>query len=115
MIAKKALSSDSFIRGTNSHNGTRTDLQPATVEPTQSKGDNLTSRAISLVSDTQIMDATNGSFDRYTNPHNGTGTDLQPATVQPTQIKGDNMPFRASSLDTDLKTIYATSTKRSRC
>ena len=121
MIAKKALSSDSFDRDTNSHNGTRTDLQPATVEPTQSKGDNLTSRAISLVSDTQIMDATIRtkankdkvsfvSFDRYTNPHNGTGTDLQPATVQPTQIKGDNMPFRASSLDTDLKTIYATST-----
>ena len=50
------LISDSFDRGTNSHNGTGA-RQPANVQPTQIKGANMPSRDIPLVSNMTI-DAT---------------------------------------------------------
>jgi len=60
LTKNNAFSFDSFDRDTNSHTGTGTDLQPATVQPTQIKGDNLTSRVSPLISDTRMtkLDAT---------------------------------------------------------
>ena len=60
MIAKKELAFYSFDRETNSHNGARTDLQPAIVQPTQIQGDNMPSRDLPLVSNMTI-DATSMS------------------------------------------------------
>ena len=49
---------DETISATNSHNGTRTDLQPATIQPMQIKGDNMPSCASPLILGTGQSDRT---------------------------------------------------------